>query len=357
MFSRIFAVAAIVLTFSAQAHAHAALAPVLGVAGTPKRSDVQRPSTATPCGKTNVAANIDTSTPVAAAADGTFTVTATNFNGGRDGSRQVSLTVDAAGTGKNFVAGQVTTNGDPAPATVGSEQIVASLPAGTKCTGGTAGNLCLASFKTTGGFGNCVVVQQGAAAAGGAATANGAGAANSTGTATGAAKGAGAANNAGAAKGTGAANNAGAAKGAGAANNAGAAKGAGAANNAGAAKGAGAANNAGAAKGAGAANNAGAAKGAGVANNAGAAKGVGAVNNAGAANGTGAANGAGAGNAAGATNAAGSSAKEAIKDKVKGAIAKAVGTRAPRAHRANIDAREDEISEIVKRSILSWVWA
>lgn len=51
------------------------------------------------------------------------------------------------------------------PTTVGSAQIAVSLPAGTKCTGGTAGNLCLVSFTTAGGFGNCVAVAQDAATA------------------------------------------------------------------------------------------------------------------------------------------------------------------------------------------------
>jgi len=169
MFSKFFALAAVALTFTVQVQAHAAISPELGVTGTPKRANVQRPSAASPCGKTSIAANIDTSTPVAAAADGTFTVTATNFNAGRDGSRQVTMTVDAAGTGQNFVAGQVTKNGVAAPTSVGSDQIVAALPAGTKCTGGKAGNLCLASFKTLGNFGNCVVVSQGAGTAGAAA--------------------------------------------------------------------------------------------------------------------------------------------------------------------------------------------
>ena len=81
---------------------------------------------------------------------------------GTDGSRQVSLTVDSTGKGTSFKAGTVTQNGVAAPATTGTQQIVAQLPAGTKCTGGAAGNLCLASFKTLGGFGNCVVVSQGA---------------------------------------------------------------------------------------------------------------------------------------------------------------------------------------------------
>lgn len=56
-----------------------------------------------------------------------------------------------------------------APTDVGSQQLTVSLPAGTKCTGGTSGDLCLASFTTAGGFGNCVVVQQGGAASGAAA--------------------------------------------------------------------------------------------------------------------------------------------------------------------------------------------
>jgi len=45
-----------------------------------------------------------------------------------------------------------------------SEQLTVQMPAGTNCTGGASGNLCLASFKTTAGFGNCVVVSQNATA-------------------------------------------------------------------------------------------------------------------------------------------------------------------------------------------------
>ncbi|KAG6856945.1 hypothetical protein H0H87_011931 [Tephrocybe sp. NHM501043] len=162
MFFKVLNVALVAITFSTQVYAHAVISPVLGVDGTAKRADVERPSTAKPCGATNIAANIDSTTPIVAAADGSFIATVTNFNAGRDGSRQVSLTVDAAGTGKNFVAGKVTKNGVLAPTSTGSEKITASLPAGTKCTGGASGNLCLASFKTAGGFGNCVVVQQAA---------------------------------------------------------------------------------------------------------------------------------------------------------------------------------------------------
>jgi hypothetical protein len=152
---------------------------------------------------------LGTSTPVKAAADGTFTVTATNFNGyvplpsfhalvahdmcspssGQDGSTQVTAKVDATASGKSFAAATVSKNGVLAPATTGSTPIVAALPAGTKCTGGASKDLCLASFTTAGGFGNCVVVQQaggaatgGAAASSGSAAAAGAGAAAAAGT-------------------------------------------------------------------------------------------------------------------------------------------------------------------------------
>ncbi|KAF1946781.1 hypothetical protein EJ02DRAFT_335169 [Clathrospora elynae] len=159
------------LAFSAvEVSAHAAINPALGVKGTAVRNDVQRPSAAKPCGNAALT-GIDASTAVQADAAGAFTVNVTNFNGGKDGSRSVTMQVDAAGTGAKFVAGKVTTNGVAAPATTGTDKVTASLPAGTKCTGGASGDLCLASFKTAGGFGNCVVVQQGAggAAAGGAA--------------------------------------------------------------------------------------------------------------------------------------------------------------------------------------------
>ena len=99
------------------------------------------------------------------------------------------MEVDASGTGANFVAGKVTANGEAAPASTGTEKITASLPAGTACSGGASGDLCLASFKTAGGFGNCVVVQQGA---GGGAAASGAGATGAGAGATGGATGGGA---------------------------------------------------------------------------------------------------------------------------------------------------------------------
>jgi hypothetical protein len=80
MFSKTFFVSAVILAMGLQVNAHAGVTPALGVKGTITRSDVQRPSTAKPCGSAALT-DIDTSTPVAAAADGTMTMTITNFNG------------------------------------------------------------------------------------------------------------------------------------------------------------------------------------------------------------------------------------------------------------------------------------
>ncbi|KAI9147302.1 hypothetical protein HJFPF1_13341 [Paramyrothecium foliicola] len=155
---------------AARVAGHAAISPAMGVSGTAARSDVQRPSNNNPCGRNADMSSIDSSTAATADASGSFTVSIENFNGGRDGSRQVTMKVDASGTGDNFVAGTVSANGQAAPRGTGTEQITASLPSGTQCTGGASGNLCIASFTTAGGFGNCVVVQQAGAGGGGAAT-------------------------------------------------------------------------------------------------------------------------------------------------------------------------------------------
>lgn len=80
MLSKSFLVSAVVLALGLQANAHAGMTPALGVSGTFARSDVQRPSTAKPCGTAALTA-VDTSTPVNAAADGTVAMTITNFNG------------------------------------------------------------------------------------------------------------------------------------------------------------------------------------------------------------------------------------------------------------------------------------
>ncbi len=78
--SKVIAAAVLLLSASLEASAHAAVSPVLGVSGTPVRSDVQRPNNARPCGKTDVAAALDTSDTITMNADNTFTATITNFN-------------------------------------------------------------------------------------------------------------------------------------------------------------------------------------------------------------------------------------------------------------------------------------
>ena len=80
MFAKILLVVPVVFSIALQASAHAIIQPPLGVKGTPTRNDVQRPSKQAPCGNVNIAQTIGTTTPIVAAADGTFTATVTNFN-------------------------------------------------------------------------------------------------------------------------------------------------------------------------------------------------------------------------------------------------------------------------------------
>ncbi|KAI0087398.1 hypothetical protein BDY19DRAFT_250717 [Irpex rosettiformis] len=161
MFSRLFFALTLLLSLSLQVSAHALIAPALGVQGTGARKDVQRPSTAKPCGNANIAQTIATSQAAQANAQGVVALTVTNFNSGKDGSRFIkSVKVDPTGTGKSFVAATMVTNGVEAPTDVTSQQLTVQLPANTKCTG--TGGRCLISLTTDGGFGNCVAVQQGA---------------------------------------------------------------------------------------------------------------------------------------------------------------------------------------------------
>ncbi|KIJ57029.1 hypothetical protein M422DRAFT_773739 [Sphaerobolus stellatus SS14] len=170
MFSKVLIISGLVASFAMQGYAHAAIAPELGVAGTPVRGNVLRANNN--CGGADLAA-IDTSTALPIANGVVSGLTITNFNGGADGSRSIkSASVNTDGTGKTFAAATVTQNGDAAPATVGSEPLSVTLPAGTTCTGGTDGNRCLLSLTTTAGFGNCVVLTSGAAAAAAPAAAN-----------------------------------------------------------------------------------------------------------------------------------------------------------------------------------------
>ncbi|KAF8592127.1 hypothetical protein K439DRAFT_1325093 [Ramaria rubella] len=178
MFSKAIYASIFVSTLVLQGHAHAGVTPALGVSGTFARSDVQRPSTATPCGTTPLT-DIDTSTAAPVNPDGSVDLTATNFNAGADGSRSFTATISADGTTKNMVAAQVTTNGDAAPTNVGSQPLVVQIPPGTTCTGGKDKKRCIVSLQSTSGFGNCVaIIQSGAGGAAGNSTAAAAG--NST---------------------------------------------------------------------------------------------------------------------------------------------------------------------------------
>ncbi|KDR81987.1 hypothetical protein GALMADRAFT_114882 [Galerina marginata CBS 339.88] len=166
MFSKVWTTTALVLALSLQVNAHAAVAPVLGLSTDPQRSDVKRPNAKNPCGAgVDAASLIDSSTAVPVDETGSFKATVFNFNKGIDGSRKVKAAVDPTGTGASFTDMTVTTNGDLVSKDLGSQPIVAALPAGTTCTGGASGQGVLTSqFKNTIGFGNCMVVSQGDAA-------------------------------------------------------------------------------------------------------------------------------------------------------------------------------------------------
>ncbi|TBU34303.1 hypothetical protein BD311DRAFT_802636 [Dichomitus squalens] len=154
----VIAIAAVLFSVSMEVSAHAAIAPVLGVNGKPARNDVQRPTNEKPCGNTNIAQKLDSSSVITLKADKSFDATITNFNTGVDGSREiVSALVDVTGTGKKFTKATVKKNGTKNPTNVGPEELIIQLP--SACQGGKSKNKCLVSLKTAGGFGNCVVVQ------------------------------------------------------------------------------------------------------------------------------------------------------------------------------------------------------
>lgn len=79
MFAK-FSLLALAVACPLQVLGHALIEPAIGVTGAGARADVQRPSTAKPCGKVNVASALAGSTAVQAT-NGAFTVTVQNFNG------------------------------------------------------------------------------------------------------------------------------------------------------------------------------------------------------------------------------------------------------------------------------------
>jgi len=162
MFSKILSSSVLVLALCHQVASHALVAPPLGVNGTPIRADVQRPSTASPCGAdvTDIGTAIDSAMTVVVNSNGSFSLNGTCFNGGTDGSLLFKAQVDSSGNGTHFVSMPITVNGNNSPPGAETTTIVASLPPGTKCTGGKNGDLCLAQFISGAGFGNCVVLSQ-----------------------------------------------------------------------------------------------------------------------------------------------------------------------------------------------------
>lgn len=142
-------------------NAHGFFAPALGVEGPPTVDDVQIPSSSSPCGNVDISDNLDNSTVAVATAEGEFFIDVTNFD--TDGGlRAIEVVkIDSSGTGDKFdTIGTIISNGDANPTTDTTQQLLVRLAASTVCTGGTDGNLCLVSFITTDGFGNCVVVSQ-----------------------------------------------------------------------------------------------------------------------------------------------------------------------------------------------------
>ena len=79
MFSRAAGLIVCGLAIASQVHAHAVVSPAMGVAGEPVRKDAQRTGR-NPCGRMDVAQNLDSSQTITPNADGSITMTINNFN-------------------------------------------------------------------------------------------------------------------------------------------------------------------------------------------------------------------------------------------------------------------------------------
>ncbi|KIJ54073.1 hypothetical protein M422DRAFT_154258 [Sphaerobolus stellatus SS14] len=170
MFTKAILTSVVVASLALQGYAHAAIAPELGVTGTPVRNDVKNADNN--CGGADVSA-IDSSTALPVDASGVVSgLNIINFNAGADGSRNIkSASVNVDGTAATFTPATVTENGDANPTNTGSEPLTVQLPPNTQCAGGATKDKCLLSLTTTAGFGNCVVIQQAAGAGASNATA------------------------------------------------------------------------------------------------------------------------------------------------------------------------------------------
>jgi len=161
MLSKSFTASIFLLALTSSVNAQCVVTPPLGSSGNPTAGDVQQPSSSAPCGSIPIAQNLDSSEAVKADTSGNFVVSITNFGTGQEGSRHIqTVSVDASGTGENFVQAEMVANGDEDPGSDGSQQVTGKLPDGIQCSGGTNKNLCLVSFVSDHGYGNCVVVSK-----------------------------------------------------------------------------------------------------------------------------------------------------------------------------------------------------
>ena len=110
-FKSLAAIAVLAVSLALDASAQAIITPALGVTGSAAQTDVQQPSTSSPCGSIDISSALGSSTAVAANGN-TFDVTITNFADGSQGSRQVTAKVDPTCTGDSFVDTTITQNGD-----------------------------------------------------------------------------------------------------------------------------------------------------------------------------------------------------------------------------------------------------
>jgi len=78
-----------------------------------------------------------------------------------DGSNEIeSAFIDPSATGKHFARAKMELRGDLESSAAGLINVVATLPEGTSCTGGSDGASCLVSFVTADGYGNFMLVSQ-----------------------------------------------------------------------------------------------------------------------------------------------------------------------------------------------------
>ncbi|KAF8607938.1 hypothetical protein BDV93DRAFT_434872 [Ceratobasidium sp. AG-I] len=118
------------------------------------------------CGRGVTAGQINVATELEAAvkaglptvdASGSISMNWRQVNAGADGGRPGTALIDVTGTGNNFKP--VTISKDFADGGADSDNpMTIAIPAGTVCTGGSAGNACLLRVTNPPGFGSCFAI-------------------------------------------------------------------------------------------------------------------------------------------------------------------------------------------------------